>query len=106
MKEMSSPTYQATIYIAGSVEQADAAIREYCMKGLCVSMTKTRFIYTGGAEDGVAVGVINYPRFPKAVDALDAECIELAKFLITKLHQHSATVVTPSTTVFLSRRDA
>lgn len=41
-----------------------AAVEKYCDVGLCVTVTSTRFIYTGGWEMGYRVGLRNYPRFP------------------------------------------
>ncbi|HEY7823728.1 MAG TPA: hypothetical protein VIG24_12880 [Acidimicrobiia bacterium] len=40
-------------------------VEKYCdAVGLCVSITSTRFVYTGGWEMGFRVGLRNYPRFP------------------------------------------
>jgi len=40
-------------------------LQEYVNKvGLCVSITKTDFMYSGGWEQGWRIGFRNYPRFP------------------------------------------
>lgn len=32
---------------------------------LCVTVTATEYAYPGGGENGVIIGLINYPRFPR-----------------------------------------
>ncbi|ARB06063.1 hypothetical protein FDH38_gp009 [Dinoroseobacter phage vB_DshS-R5C] len=40
-------------------------VQKYCDEvGLCVTVTSTRFVFTGGYEMGYRVGLRNYPRFP------------------------------------------
>jgi hypothetical protein len=78
--------------------------RAFCMAGLCVTVTPTEFIYTGGAESGVAVGLINYPRFPAEPAEIFAKAEALALHLIDGLHQHSASIVASDKTAWLSRR--
>lgn len=98
------PSYSVDIFIGGDRPAAVQACREYCMKGLCVSVTEADFVYTGGLESGVRVGLINYPRFPKPPEEIEDEAFGLARFLIERLFQQSCTVVTPKRTVFFSRR--
>lgn len=99
-----APTYEAVIHIAGSAAAARDSLREYVLKGLCVSLTEEDFIYTGGLEAGVAVRLINYPRFPASREAIEREALALAHFLIERLHQSSCCVVAPDYTHWLSRR--
>ena len=99
-----SDTHRIEIYIAGSRAAATEALREFCMVGLCVNVSDADYVYTGGLEGGVRVGLINYPRFPKSRDDLLTTALELAKFLIAKLHQQSCTVVADHQTFWLSRR--
>lgn len=41
-----------------------AVVQRYCDDvGLCVTITSTRFVFTGGYEMGFRVGLRNYPRF-------------------------------------------
>lgn len=98
------PTYRAEIFIAGDVNQAKQACREYCMTGLCVTVTPTTFIYTGGEETGVIIGLINYPRFPSTPDDILEKAEDLAKYLRGKLCQHSYSIVTPDRTHWSSLR--
>lgn len=101
---LSEPTYSIDIFIAGNRASATEALREFCLRGECVSITEADFAYTGGLESGVRVGLINYPRFPRDAGQLHTRALEIAKFLIERLHQQSCTVVGPDHTVFLSRR--
>lgn len=100
----SATTARFTVYVAGDPAKAREICRQACDDGLCVSVTDCDFIYTGGEERGVAVGLINYPRFPRSSEHLRAQALDLAERLIRGLHQTSATIVGPTETVWLSRR--
>lgn len=100
-----SDTGFADIYIAGSQEMARHLCLEFCADGFCVNVSECYFAYTGGGESGVKVSLINYARFPRGQSDLTDKAIELAEFLIFKLHQSSASVVSPCGSFFLSRRD-
>lgn len=109
------PTFTATIYVGTkegrtfdpnaklhSISEIENICQEYCnARGLCVTVTTTRFVYTGGYEFGAAVGLINYPRFPKEnKDILDT-AIELARILKKSLGQLGVSVVTPQLTYWI-----
>lgn len=104
MIQNSVPTHAVSIYIGGDLTEARRICREFCQRGLCVTVEPLSFIYTNGEEVGVRVGLINYPRFPSTLDALDATARELAEALIVGLHQWTASIVGPHETVWLSRR--
>lgn len=97
-------SHSIDIFIAGDRHAAQEACREFCLRGLCVSITDADFVFTGGMESGVRVGLINYPRFPSDEATMRAVALELAEFLIRRLHQSSCSVVTPYQTIWLSRR--
>ncbi len=98
-------THWVRIYMSGPIEHAKHALRAECMReGLCVTIEPTTFIYTGGEEAGFVVGLLNYPRFPTTSDALDARARDLMQKLLDATHQHSALMMTPSTTEWVSRR--
>src|SRR5690242_16439560 len=99
-----APSYSVDIFIAGDRAAAVTACREFCMTGLCVTITEADFVFTGGMESGVRVGLINYPRFPKEPEAIFTKAEELARFLIERLFQQSCCVIAPDRTVWLSRR--
>lgn len=93
------------MYIAGDVADARRSLRTQCMEdGLCVTVSPTTFVYTGGAEDGVAVGFVNYPRFPTTPGLLQERARVVALRLIEDMSQQSALVVGPVTTEWLTRR--
>lgn len=101
------PTYTATIYIAGSVWEAETICRDYCDEvGFCVNVRETNYCYTGGEEAGVAVGLINYARFPSTPEAIFTHAEALAQRLLEGLDQQSFTIVATDKTVFFSRREA
>lgn len=104
MTNKTADTYTATIYIAGDLDKARDVVRKFCMEGFCVTVTQTEFFYTMGSEAGVAVGLINYPRFPVAPHALRATAYRLGQALLEELCQGSYTVVCPDQTEFVSRR--
>lgn len=87
--ETTVTTFRADIHIAGSRTAAIEACREFCLRGLCVTIAEEDFVYTGGMESGVRIGLINYPRFPKSQHEIVATALELARFLIDRLHQQS-----------------
>ncbi|TIX43991.1 MAG: hypothetical protein E5V40_01040 [Mesorhizobium sp.] len=97
-------TYVADIFIAGDEAAARQACQEFCLEGECVNFAPCEYIFTGGREAGVRVGLINYPRFPRPPEEIFAKALRLAEFLIERLHQSSASVVASDRTVFLTRR--
>ena len=104
MTRAEEPTYTIAIYVAGPMAEAERICRRFCLEGLCVTVEPIEFIYTGGQERGVRVGLINYPRFPSKPFELFATAEQLANELITGMHQHSASIVATDRTVWLSRR--
>lgn len=101
----SEPTIRFDIFIAGDLDQAKQVCREVCMQGgLCVTIEPTTYIYMGGEEAGVRVGIINYPRFPSTAEALEAQALDLAHKLRERLCQHSFTVTGPDMSHWFSAR--
>ena len=107
----SAHSYTATIYCGlkqgyhgplGTNAEAECICRKYVDRvGLCVTVTPTRYIYSGGEEPGVIVGLINYPRFPKPPEEIRRHALELATQLMGGLHQQRVTVVMEGETVML-----
>jgi hypothetical protein len=98
-------SYTADIFIAGSVADALRVCRQQCFDvGLCVTVAAVEYVYTGGAELGVRVGLVNYPRFPSEPTAIFDKAIALAELLIVELSQGSALVQATDRTVWLTRR--
>lgn len=98
-------SYWVRIYIAGPIETAKHIIRRECMKeGLCVTITPTDYIYTGGEEAGYVVELINYARFPKTSEQLWDRMVLLAETLRKETYQHSATIMSPDRSVWVTSR--
>lgn len=101
-KSCTSHTFR--IWIGGDYQSALAACRSFTMRGLCVSVQPVDYIYTMGAEAGVCVTLINYPRFPATAREIEATATELGHFLCEELCQGSFTVEGPQETTWYSRR--
>jgi hypothetical protein len=101
-------TFTATIYVGrkvrydGRVHRLDAirkALSAYVNEvGLCVTLTETEFIYSNGGEMGVAVGLINYPRFPSEPVKVRAHALKIAEMLMKVCEQMKVTIVFPDAT--------
>jgi hypothetical protein len=106
MMTKTETTWWARIYMSGPIEMAKQVCRETCMaKGLCVTVEPTHFIYTGGEEAGYVVGLINYPRFPSPPTPITERAEEIARMLMERTYQHSALVMTPEKTTWLTSRE-
>jgi hypothetical protein len=100
-------TYTLNICMAGDLTCAAAICREFCDEiGLCVTVSPTLYVYTGGEEYGFKIGLINYPRFPTAPAELWAKAEALGDRLREKLSQESYSIVAPDKTVWKSWRKA
>ena len=105
MKTVICDTHTIQIWMAGNVCQAKQVCRQYCLAiGLCVTVTPTEFVYTGGEETGFVVGLLNYPRFPTTPDELLSKARELAEKLRSHLCQHSYLIVSGDKTEWSSCR--
>ena len=102
----SAKTIRFEIFIAGDIGQAKQTCRKYCFEvGLCVTVEAVTYIYTGGEELGVRVGIINYPRFPEDIEKLRLHASKLANLLMHDLCQHSYSIVGPDNIEWHSRRE-
>lgn len=98
---MMANTIFYNIYIAGDIETITHTCREYCLCGLCVSITPTTFVFTGGSETGAIVGLLNYPRFPRAPVEIEEHAKALASKLLADCCQRSCTILCADTTYYL-----
>lgn len=106
-----STTFTATIYVGfreryteltRPIGVAYNALQKIANQGgICVSVTPTKFIYKDGNEDGIAVGLINYPRFPETVAGLKIKAIDVAQILMHEFKQSKVSIVFPDETVML-----
>lgn len=99
------PTERYEIFIAGDLAQAKQVCREYRFnEGFCVTIEPTTYIYKGGEEAGIRVGLINYARYPSRPGELHDHAKALADILMRRLCQHSYSIVSPETSEWYSRR--
>lgn len=105
MKTVNDATYTISLYLSGPIEKAKDRLRQECLReGLCVTIEPTTFIYTGGEEAGYRVGLLNYPRFPCEPHELEARARLIAEQLLEVTFQHSALIVTPMVTYWMTLR--
>lgn len=71
----------------------------------CVTVTETTYVYTGGNEPGVAIGIINYPRFPEDENALYSKANCLAIMLAEECGQCRISAVMGDTTWMYSNEE-
>jgi hypothetical protein len=100
-------TWWVRLYLSGPIETAKAVCRKEAFeRGLCVTIEPTLFIYTGGEEAGYVVGLINYPLFQSTPVAITMRARELALRLLAETYQHSALIMTPDSTEWVTSRDS
>lgn len=61
----------------------------------CITITPTEYRYVNGWENGVVIGLIQYPRFPRKVRDIKKMAMLLANKLLVGLDQNRVTVTTP-----------
>lgn len=98
-------SFPVKIFIAGSYSKALKIVQEYCDEvGYCVTVDHTYYVYKNGKEEGVVVGLINYPRFPSIPNTIVNHAIEIAEKLRVGLNQESYSIQTPDDTIWYSYR--
>jgi hypothetical protein len=98
-------TWTATVYVGGDLAVTELVCRRLCFpKGMCVTLKPTTYIFAGGIEQGVEVGLIQYPPFPEAEEALLDKAIWVGREVAEANFQWSYSVVTLDKTHFFSRR--
>jgi hypothetical protein len=105
------PTIYANIYVGlkegyeGTTYDSDVAYKlcqDYIDEvGLCVTFTKTEYIYTKGNESGLIIGLINYPRFPSDRESIKHHALALSKILLKELRQYRLSIVMDDYTYML-----
>lgn len=105
MENKTENTFWVKIYLSGDIFVIKQICREYCMVGLCVTIKEVLFIYTGGEEYGVEIGLINYPRFPDTKENILAKAIKLAGMCRDGVFQWSYLILTPEITIYNSKRN-
>jgi len=105
------PTYTANVYVGlrhsytysyTTENVVRRWLKDYCTREKTgVTLTPTEFIYVDGAEPGVIIGLIRYPRFPKEIERIEEEALAIAKGLMELCRQERVSVVFPDRTVML-----
>jgi hypothetical protein len=111
IKHTRVPTFQATIFCGlrhgyadkvNDIKIVEELCSDFCASGKCgLTLTKTKFFYKGGNEDGVAIGLINYPRYPEEESMIRDKALHLATILKEKLNQERVSVVMTDQTIML-----
>ena len=100
-----SKTWWAWIYVGGDYHTAEGICRQGCFPcGLCVTIEQIQYVFAGGSETGVRIGLIQYPPFEEDEATLRGKAIRLARMVAEANHQWSYSVVMPGETEFWSRR--
>ena len=100
-------SFEASIYMAGDVEQAKQVARLWCKSHpSCVTVTSTTYIYRGGEETGFVVSFRNYPRFPSSSTSLIEKSKGLASELLERLGQDSYMIVCGDLTEWHTERQS
>ena len=111
MQTKTTPTFTATIYCGlklgydgpiTPIEEVRAACQAYVDRvGLAVTFTPTDYLYTKGSEPGVAIGLINYPRFPSESIKIKDHALAIASIAKDVAKQQRVTVVCSDETFML-----
>ena len=103
--EKEAVTWWAKIYVGGDFVGAKEVCRKFCFpSGLCVNIRPIDFVFAGGAEAGVEVGLMQYPRFPEQENVLELKAISLGKAIAEKNTQWTFLVMLRQTTAWFSRK--
>lgn len=98
-------SFPVTIFIAGSYSKALKIVQKYCDEvSYCVTIDHTYYVYKDGKEEGVVVGLINYPRFPVEPTEIIDKAKDIAELLRVGLGQESYSIQTPHDTIWYSYR--
>lgn len=113
MKDYSVESYWVKIYLSGDIGIIEQSIREHICGlrsqrgfGLCVTVTPNKYIYPGGEELGVEIGLLNYPRFPESNYDLFGDAYQLALTCLEKSFQDSVLLLAPDKTTWITKREA
>lgn len=105
IRNTSCETFTSEIFMAGDTDFARHFLQNLCAKeGLCVSLEKVDYVYTGGMERGFVVRLIQHPRFPENNSNIKEKAMRIAESLLLELGQGSCSVVCSDETIFMSRR--
>jgi len=102
--EMKVDTIRVDIYVTGDEPTIRTWLQRYVLRGLCVTVRHTSYIYTHGSESGFVIGLINYPRYSLPYSVLIEHARNIAEGLINATGMGSATIVADKESIFVTRR--
>lgn len=112
MRLKSTDTFWAEIYCGRKVLYSDALVPMKLVRrlvldhvtqaGFGVTVTPTEFFYRDSIEEGVIIGLCNYPNAPTHPETVRERALALAELLRSSLAQARVTVMFPDETVTLS----
>lgn len=104
-KSQAKDPWWAFIYVGGDVNAAEMVCRRAAFpSGLCVTIEPVKYIFGGGTEDGVRIGMIQYPPFPEQIFVLMEKAEALGKEVAEASCQFSYSIVTAGNNYYYSRR--
>lgn len=99
-------TFYCEIFLSGDLGVVEITCQEYCKQvGLCVTVEPLNFIYTGGKEAGVKVGLTAYPRFPRSEDEMRDLAFNLGLLLVERTFQRTFLIRTPEKTIWYNSEE-
>jgi hypothetical protein len=109
------PTFWANIYLGlregygnkvHDITEIHSFIQIYCNENkIGVTVTPTTFFYVDGYDDGVIIGLINYPRYPMPKMKIITIAQNLGKELLKKFNQERLSIVFPNETIMLEKNN-
>ena len=85
-----------------TINEVKNFMQDYVNKtSFCVTITPTTFIYKGGREDGVIIGLINYPRFPSNKKEIEKRAKETASLCKKEYAQKRVSIEYQDRTIML-----
>ena len=102
---METTAYKVEIFIAGSLADIRPVCQMYVNRGLCVTVTKTQYIYKGGRANGAIVGLINYAKYPSDNSEIWLHAMALAHLLLANTGQSDCTIQDNEKSVLLTIKD-
>jgi len=105
MKRVEVISYPVTIWMAGDCAAAIRNMEDHVqLYPFCVTVTPTTYVHTSGTDPGIAIGLINYPRFPAEPSVIWTKAKQIGAFLCDRLGQQSYTIQAPNKTEWFSHR--
>jgi len=100
------PSYWCYIYVAGDLDITKQVCRRFAFpSGLCVTVESVSYVFGGGQEEGVRIGLIQYPPFQEEPIVIRGRAIRLGRDIAEENYQWSYTIIDSSEVRHYSRRN-